>query len=107
MYNPNKESRKRSNRATAEQDHPHTTPSPPQACRDISDDIPKANYQPSVEDWMTKAATLAMSSSERRPPKAGMAPLPLVTWVITAFSEKPPVRNWQRKQAGISSQILC
>jgi hypothetical protein len=39
-----------------------------------------------------------MSSSERRPPKAGMAFLPLVTWVTTAFSLKPPVRNCHAKK---------
>ena len=39
---------------------------------------------------MTKAATLAMSSSGRRPPKAGIAFFPFVTWRMTAFSLKPP-----------------
>ena len=45
---------------------------------------------------MTYDATFAMSSSERRPPKAGMAPLPLVTCFITAFSLKPPSRYSSR-----------
>ena len=45
---------------------------------------------------MTKEATLAMSSSERRPPKEGMAPFPLVTWVRTEASERPPARYWSR-----------
>ena len=35
--------------------------------------------QPADDVAMTNAATLAMSSSDRRPPNAGMAPLPLVT----------------------------
>lgn len=85
-----------------------------------------AYSQPSSEDLMTKAATLAISSSERRPPTklnetitkkmlvgllksltsgasasklyvhAGMAFFPLVTWVITDFSERPPLRYWSR-----------
>merc|ERR550514_1376152 len=55
--------------------------------------VPEQAYsQPAVDVAMTYAATLAMSSSERRPPNAGMAFLPLVTCFITAFSLKPPSR---------------
>merc|ERR1719199_1055917 len=52
----------------------------------------EAYSQPAVDVAMTYAATLAMSSSERRPPNAGLAFLPLVTCFITAFSLKPPSR---------------
>merc|ERR550514_1193877 len=55
--------------------------------------VPEQAYsQPAVDVAMTYAATLAMSSSERRPPNAGMAFLPLVTCFMTAFSLKPPSR---------------
>ena len=47
---------------------------------------------PASEVAITYEATLAISSSERRPPKAGMAFFPLVTCVMTAFSLRPPAR---------------
>ena len=41
---------------------------------------------------MTYAATSPISSSERRPPNAGMAFLPFVTWVTTDDSLRPPAK---------------
>merc|ERR1719263_407369 len=49
-------------------------------------------YQPLLALLTTNSATLAMSSSESRPPNAGIAFLPLVTCVMTAFVLKPPSR---------------
>lgn len=67
--------------------------------RDVSKQLSegqRAYSQPSSADLITKAAALAMSSSERRPPKAGMAFFPLVTCVMMDFSESPPARYWLR-----------
>lgn len=51
---------------------------------------------PASEVAITYVATLAISSSERRPPKAGMAFFPLVTCVTTDDSLRPPARYWSR-----------
>lgn len=39
---------------------------------------------------------MAISSSERRPPNAGIAFFPLVTWYTTDFSFLPPARYCSR-----------
>ena len=49
---------------------------------------------PASADEITYEATLAISSSLRRPPKAGIAFFPFVTCVITDFSLRPPERYW-------------
>mmetsp|Transcript_37545 Transcript_37545/g.62162 ORF Transcript_37545/g.62162 Transcript_37545/m.62162 type:complete len:219 (+) Transcript_37545:194-850(+) len=55
-----------------------------------------ASHQPALEVVMTKAATFSMSSSDKRPPKAGIAFLPLVTCFTTAAGLKPPSRYSSR-----------
>ena len=48
--------------------------------------------QPASLVDITYSATRAISSSERRLPKAGIAPLPFVTCLATASGLKPPSR---------------
>ena len=59
-----------------------------------------AQSHPSLEADITYVATLAMSESDRRPPKAGMAFLPLVTCLTTEASLKPPSRYVSRACEG-------
>lgn len=47
---------------------------------------------PASDVVITYVATLAISSSDKRPPKAGMAFFPFLTCVMTAFSLRPPAR---------------